>query len=276
MKVFRYRSSSPLRDFREFSFKFAAGYGISRALAPSFDDQNESFFSADSTTGYLPAMLQLFNISKSYQKDAAALEDVNFKVGKGEFVYITGPSGAGKSTLLKLLYGAEKPSRGQILMNGQNFTRMGAAKIPYMRRRIGIVFQDFKLLNTRTIFENVAFPLEVQGKKRFEVGKKVYQALQHVGLEHKLQRRPLELSGGEQQRVAIARALVIDPLILIADEPTGNLDAEVTRDIMTLFKGANARGSTVLIATHDREMIRQFPRRVISLDKGRVVEDRQP
>ncbi|BCA79383.1 cell division ATP-binding protein FtsE [Desulfuromonas sp. AOP6] len=221
-------------------------------------------------------MLQLFNISKSYQKDSAALEDVNFKVGKGEFVYITGPSGAGKSTLLKLLYGAEKPSRGQILINGQNFTRMGAAKIPYMRRRIGIVFQDFKLLNTRTIFENVAFPLEVQGKKRFEVSKKVYLALKHVGLEHKLQRRPLELSGGEQQRVAIARALVIDPLILIADEPTGNLDPEATQAIMTLFKGANARGSTVIIATHDREMIRQFPRRVIALDRGRVIEDRQP
>ncbi len=221
-------------------------------------------------------MIQIFNVCKSYQKDSSALEDINIKVGKGEFLYITGPSGAGKSTLLKLLYGAEKPSRGQILINGQNLTRMGLGKIPYMRRRLGIVFQDFKLLNTRTIFENVAFPLEVQGKKRFEVGKKVYQVLKHVGLEHKLQRRPLELSGGEQQRVAIARALVIDPLVLIADEPTGNLDPEVTLDIMELFKSANARGSTVLLATHDREMIRQFPRRVIYLDKGRVVDDRLP
>ena len=126
------------------------------------------------------------------------------------------------------------------------------------------------------LYEVITFPLEVQGKKRFEVGKKVYQVLKHVGLEHKLQRRPLELSGGEQQRVAIARALVIDPLVLIADEPTGNLDPEVTLDIMELFKSANARGSTVLLATHDREMIRQFPRRVIYLDKGRVVDDRLP
>jgi cell division transport system ATP-binding protein len=221
-------------------------------------------------------MIQIYNVSKAYRKDAAALSELNLKIPKGDFVYITGPSGAGKSTLLKLLYAAERPSRGQILINGQNITRIGGRRIPELRRHMGIVFQDFKLLNSRTIFENVAFPLEVQGKKRFEVSKKVFQTLKLVGLEHKLQSLPLELSGGEQQRVAVARALVVDPLVLIADEPTGNLDPDVTLDIMSLFRGANARGSTVLLATHDREMIRQFPRRVITLENGRLVEDRMP
>ncbi len=221
-------------------------------------------------------MIQIYNISKAYQKDSSALEDITLKIPKGDFVYLTGPSGAGKSTLLKLLYCAERPNRGQILINGQNITRMGSSRVPQLRRRLGIVFQDFKLLASRTIFENVAFPLEVQGKKRYEVGKRVYQALKHVGLEHKLQRYPLQLSGGEQQRVAIARALVIDPVVLLADEPTGNLDPEVTLEIMELFKGANARGSTIVLATHDREMIRRFPRRVVTLEAGRLIEDRTP
>jgi cell division transport system ATP-binding protein len=221
-------------------------------------------------------MIQIYNVCKAYQKDSSALNDITLKIPKGDFVYLTGPSGAGKSTLLKLLYCAEKPSRGQILIDGLNITRMGPLKIPRLRRRLGVVFQDFKLLNSRTVFENVAFPLEVQGKKRYEVSKKVYQTLKMVGLEHKLQRHPLELSGGEQQRVAIARALVVDPLILLADEPTGNLDPEVTMEIMELFKGANARGTTVLLATHDREMIRRFPRRVVSLDGGRIIDDRTP
>jgi cell division transport system ATP-binding protein len=221
-------------------------------------------------------MIQLYNVCKSYQKDSAALNNLCLKIPKGDFVYITGPSGAGKSTLLKLLYGAEKPSRGQILINGQNLTRMSASRIPLMRRRLGIVFQDFKLLNSRTLFENVAFPLEVQGKKRFEISSKVYQALKHVGLQGKIHHHPLQLSGGEQQRVAIARALVVDPLILLADEPTGNLDFDVTMEIMELFKGANARGTTVLVATHDREMIRRFPRRLISLEGGRMVSDHTP
>ena len=221
-------------------------------------------------------MIQIYNVCKAYQKDSAALEDITLKIAKGEFVYLTGPSGAGKSTLLKLLYAAEKPNRGQILINGQNLTRMGIQRISLMRRRIGVVFQDFKLLNSRTLFENVAFPLEVQGKKRYEVSKKVYQTLKLVGLEHKLQRHPLELSGGEQQRVAIARALVVDPLVLLADEPTGNLDPEATLTVVELLRGANARGSTVLIATHDRDMIHRFPRRVISLDGGRLIDDRSP
>jgi cell division transport system ATP-binding protein len=212
----------------------------------------------------------------SYQKDFAALSDLSLKVPKGDFVYLTGSSGAGKSTLLKLLYGAEKPTRGQILVNGLNVTRMRAWRVPQLRRRLGIVFQDFKLLSSRTLFENVAFPLEIQGKKRYEISNRVYQALKHVGLQGKLNRLPLQLSGGEQQRAAIARALVTEPLILLADEPTGNLDDEVTFEIMELFKGANARGTTVLLATHNREIIRRFPRRVVMLDKGRLVEDRTP
>ncbi|WP_305042960.1 cell division ATP-binding protein FtsE [Geoalkalibacter sp.] len=219
-------------------------------------------------------MIQLHNVSKAYQKDSSALDQISLKIEKGEFVYLTGASGAGKSTLLKLLYGGERPNRGQILLDGRNITRMGPRQLPLVRRRLGIVFQDFKLISTRTVFENVAFALEVQGRKRFEISKKVYAALKNVGLEHKLNRRPLELSGGEQQRVAVARALVVDPIVLLADEPTGNLDPETTLELMDLFKSANARGSTVVMATHDRELIRRFPRRVITLDAGRVVEDR--
>jgi cell division transport system ATP-binding protein len=221
-------------------------------------------------------MIQLYNVCMSYQKEATALTEFSLKVPKGDFLYLTGPSGAGKSTLLKLLYGAVKPSRGQILINGMNVTRMRSWRIPMLRRKLGIVFQDFKLISTRTLFENVAFPLEMQGKKRYEISSKVYQALKHVGLQGKLNRFPLQLSGGEQQRAAIARALVTDPLILLADEPTGNLDDDVTCEIMELFKGANARGTTVLLATHNREIIRRYPRRIVSLDKGRLVDDHTP
>jgi cell division transport system ATP-binding protein len=218
-------------------------------------------------------MIQLYNVSKAYQRDQEALKDLTLNIPKGDFVYLTGPSGAGKSTLLKLLYCAERPTRGQILVNGRNITRFGSTRIPYLRRDFGIVFQDFKLLNRRTIFENVAFPLEVTGRKRFEISKKVYQALKQVGLQHRLNHLPLQLSGGEQQRVAVARALVVDPLILLADEPTGNLDPDVTLDIMELFKDANARGTTVVMATHDRQLISQFPRRVLTLEAGQLVTD---
>jgi cell division transport system ATP-binding protein len=221
-------------------------------------------------------MIQLYNVCKAFQRDQYALKEVTLSVDKGEFVYLTGPSGAGKTTLLKLLYCAERPTRGQILVNGRNITRYGVSRIPYLRRNIGIIFQDFKLLNRRTVYENVAFPLEVQGRKRFEISKKVYQTLKNVGLEHRLNHLPLQLSGGEQQRVAVARALVVDPLVLLADEPTGNLDPEVTLDIMELFKRANARGTTIIMATHDRGLIRQFPRRVVSLDSGSLAMDDLP
>ena len=221
-------------------------------------------------------MIQLFNVTKSYGRESVALREMTVHVEKGEFVYVTGPSGAGKTTFLSMLYGATKPTRGQILINGTNITRMTGRQIPYLRRKIGVVFQDFKLLGSRTVYENVAFALEAQGKKRYEVSKKVYQALKEVGLEHRLQRKPIELSGGEQQRIAIARALVVDPLILLADEPSGNLDQEVTLEIMELFKHAHARGTTVLLATHDHSLYKRFPKRVLGLEDGRLVMDHQP
>ncbi len=219
------------------------------------------------------AMIRLYDISKHYRSDSAALANIDLRIDKGEFVYLTGASGAGKSTLLKLLFCAERPDKGQILIKGRNITRLKSREVPYLRRTIGVVFQDYKLMNSRTIFENVAFPLEVQGKRRIEVGKKVYQALKEVGLEERMSRYPLELSGGEQQRIAIARALVVGPDILLADEPTGNLDINVTLEIMELFKKANARGTTVVLATHSQEMIQRFPRRVLTLEGGALVRD---
>jgi len=221
-------------------------------------------------------LIQLFNVTKSYEREQSALTDITLQIEKGEFVYLTGPSGAGKSTLLKLICCAERPSRGQILMDGRNITQLGDRSIPYLRRNLGIVFQDFKLLTRRTVFENVSFPLEVQGRRRMDVSKKVYQVLKQVGLEHRLTHYQLQLSGGEQQRVAVARALVVDPLVLLADEPTGNLDPDVTLDIMELFKGANARGTTIVMATHDRGLIWQYPRRVLTLEAGRLTGDQQP
>jgi cell division transport system ATP-binding protein len=221
-------------------------------------------------------MIQLFNVTKSFGADCVAVKDLTLQIPKGDFVYVTGASGAGKTTFLRMLFAAEKPTRGQILINRKNITRFRSYQIPFLRRKIGVVFQDYKLLQSRTVFENVAFALEAQGKKRYEVSKKVYQALKEVGLEHRLQRKPLELSGGEQQRIAIARALVVDPLILLADEPSGNLDQEVTLEIMELFKRANARGTTVLLATHDHSLYQRFPRRVLTLDNGKLVGDHQP
>jgi cell division transport system ATP-binding protein len=221
-------------------------------------------------------MIQLYNVTKRYGGESAAVKDMTLQIGKGEFVYITGASGAGKTTLLRMLYAAEKPTKGQILIDRQNISRIRSRQIPFLRRKVGVVFQDFKLLQSRTVYENVAFALEAQGKKRYEVSKKVYQALKQVGLEHRLQRKPLELSGGEQQRIAIARALVVDPLILLADEPSGNLDQEVTFEIMALFQQANARGTTVLLATHDHSLNQRFPRRVLTLDKGKLIGDQQP
>lgn len=221
-------------------------------------------------------MIQLFNVGKIYKNGAPALHDVSLKIPSGDFVYVTGSSGAGKSTLLRLLYCAEKPSRGQILMGDRNTTRLKSHNIALLRRDIGFVFQDFKLLNSRTVFENVALPLQVQAASRQEISTRVYQVLQYVGLEYKLQRKPLELSGGEQQRVAIARAMVVNPRLLLADEPTGNLDHDLTVEIMEMFNRINESGTTVLIATHDKEMLQRFPRRTIVLHNGNIVSDSAP
>jgi cell division transport system ATP-binding protein len=218
-------------------------------------------------------MIQLHNVFLSYQKEVSALSNINLKVAKGEFVFLTGISGAGKSTLLKLFYGALKPDRGQVLIDGQNIIRLPAAQIPYLRRKVGVVFQDFKLLPNRTVLENVALTLEVLGWGKKDIGKKVYHILKQMGLEHKINSTPLRLSGGDQQRVALARALVNDPKIILADEPTGNLDEESKSLILNILKESNIRGSTVVVASHDKRLIDNCHRRVVILDKGRITED---
>lgn len=217
-------------------------------------------------------MIQLHNVSLAYQQDASALNNIDLKIGKGEFVFLTGPSGAGKTTLLRLLYGALTPNRGQVLIDGQNITRMSPSRIPLLRRSIGVVFQDFKLLQNRTVFENVAITLEVLGWGRADIGKKTMHILKQMGIESKYNLVTQRLSGGEQQRVALARALVNDPKILLADEPTGNLDDANKNQILTIFKEANIRGTTVIVATHDRRLIEQSHKRLVTLIKGEIVE----
>ena len=217
-------------------------------------------------------MIQLHNVGMSYQAEAPALSDINLKIPKGDFVFLTGQSGAGKSTLLKLLYADLVPSRGQVLIDGVNLSRLARSQVPLLRRSIGVVFQDYKLLPNRTVLENVAITLEVLGWGKRDIGKKVFHILKRMGLEDKVNSTPLRLSGGEQQRVALARALVNDPKILIADEPTGNLDEENKEQILAIFKEANIRGTTVVVATHDRRVMDNSHRRVIHLEKGRILE----
>lgn len=216
-------------------------------------------------------MIQLFHVYRYYQ-NIPALEDINLRIEKGEFVFVTGPSGAGKTTLLNLLFSAIKPSSGQILIDGRNIARINRASIPILRRNIGVVFQDFKLIHSKNVFDNVAIALYVIGTPFSEIKRKVYEVLKSVGLQHKLNVYPQFLSGGEQQRVAIARAIVNEPKILLADEPTGNLDINLTYEIMDLFLKINARGTTVVIATHNNELIKKYNKRVIHLEKGRIVE----
>ncbi len=218
-------------------------------------------------------MIQLFHVTKEYPGEPPALSDVTLHVTKGEFAFLTGPSGAGKTTLLRLIFCAEAPTSGQILLLGRNVARISPREIPWVRRHIGVVFQDFKLLPERTIAENVALPLEVRSLPRREIRRKVSGLLRSVGLEHRADKFPPALSGGEQQRVAVARALATDPAILLADEPTGNLDPDRTLEVMELLAAANARGTTVLIATHDRSLLHRYGRRVVVLERGRLVSD---
>jgi cell division transport system ATP-binding protein len=215
-------------------------------------------------------MIQAFHVYKQYDRESIALADVTLNVDKGEFCFLTGPSGAGKTTFLKLVFREELPSQGQILVGGRNVTAIPPGQIPELRRSIGVVFQDFKLLKRKTIIENVAFVLRILGVPPREQKRRAFAALKAVGLHHKMHAYPLQLSGGEQQRVAIARALINEPMLLLADEPTGNLDPEMAQEIMRLFLEVNARGTTVVVATHDREMIQRMGKRVISLEKGRV------
>jgi cell division transport system ATP-binding protein len=218
----------------------------------------------------------MYHCSKSYLAGSHALNDVSLEFAKGEFAFLTGPSGAGKTTLLELLFGAEHPSEGQIVVLGRNISRLGDSAVPRLRRRIGVVFQDFKLLPRLTVEDNVALALDVLGTPRREARAKVFAILKQLGLQHRRDHHPLSLSGGEQQRVAIARALVNEPEILLADEPTGNLDPDLTVDIMDLIAGAALRGTTVLVATHELELVARYGKRVVRLEGGRVVDDHRP
>jgi cell division transport system ATP-binding protein len=217
-------------------------------------------------------VIETQSLSKTYGRGMYALENLNIKVEKGEFVFLTGPSGAGKSTLLRLLLLQERPSEGEIIVNDRNLSHLTRDETQAYRRTVGFVFQDFKLIPTKTIFENVSFVLRVLGQPIEQQRRNTYQVLKWVGLQHRLNALPAELSGGEQQRVAIARALVNDPHIVLADEPTGNLDPDLSLEIMNLFRDMNARGTTVLVATHDRELIKWVGRRVIHLDQGHIKE----
>jgi cell division transport system ATP-binding protein len=218
-------------------------------------------------------VIQLFHVRKAWPGDAPVLDDVTLRIEKGEFVWLTGPSGAGKSTLLKLLFCAEQPTSGQIVIGGRNIGRLSQTGIPFLRRNIGVVFQDFKLLGNRTVLENVGYALEVLGASDAEIRERARRRLQEVGLSGKASSLPRRLSGGEQQRVAIARALVNDPTILLADEPTGNLDPSLTESILQLLFEANARGTTVIVATHDRTLLQRWHRRTIGLEHGKLVFD---
>ena len=218
-------------------------------------------------------MIQLFHVTKEYPGDGPALQDVSLEIEKGEFVFLTGASGAGKSTLLRLIFCEEPATSGQLLLFGKNVAKIRASAIPFVRRNIGVVFQDFKLLPRRTVAENVALPLEVRAVPERELRKKVKLLLRSVGLEHRGDKFPASLSGGEQQRVAVVRALAADPALLLADEPTGNLDPERTLVVMDLLYAANARGTTVVVATHDRSLLERYKKRVVVLERGRLLSD---
>lgn len=218
-------------------------------------------------------MILLNHVGKQYGRLHAALADVSFHIEAGEFVFLTGPSGAGKSSLLKLLFRQQVPTNGEIRLAGHRLGEMPEKEIPALRRKMGVVFQDFKLIHTMTVFENVAFVLRIMGVSYAEQKNRTFRALKLVGLQHKLSSYPLQLSGGEQQRVAIARALVNDPLVLLADEPTGNLDPDLAQEIMSLFERINGQGTTVLVATHDRGLIQRMKKRVLGLEHGRLAFD---
>jgi len=218
-------------------------------------------------------MIQFFHVTKAFAKDLEALSDVNLHIQKGEFAFIVGPSGAGKTTLLRLIFRDELPTSGQILVNGRNVVKLPARAIPQLRRSIGVIFQDFKLLKDRTVADNLALVYRVLGIPSAAGKRKLASVLKMVGLTHKAQALPYKLSGGEQQRVAIARALMNDPLLLLADEPTGNLDVDLKAEIMQLLREINMRGTTVVVATHDMEMVRDMGRRTIVLKAGEIAEE---
>jgi cell division transport system ATP-binding protein len=221
-------------------------------------------------------VIETQSLAKTYGRGMFALRDLNLKIEKGEFAFLTGPSGSGKSTLLRLLLLEERPTEGEIIVGGRNLSHLTRDEVQAYRRTVGFVFQDFKLIASKTIFDNVAFALRVLGQPIEQQRRRTYQVLKWVGLQHRLNALPEELSGGEQQRVAIARALVNEPHIVLADEPTGNLDPDLSLEIMNLFRDINARGTTVLVATHDRELIKWVGRRVIQLEHGQQPGSLEP
>jgi cell division transport system ATP-binding protein len=218
------------------------------------------------------SMIRMEHVSKRFSTDQSALSDINLEIRRGEFVFVTGSSGAGKTSLLRLLLRQQRPSQGRILIDGRDIVALPDSKVPALRRSIGVVFQDFKLIQRKTALENVAYVLNVLGLPRAEQRRRAYNALRNVNLQHRLSALPSVLSGGEQQRVAIARAVVNDPTLLLADEPTGNLDPDLAVDIMRLFREINARGTTVVVATHDRDLVQRMQRLTVYLERGRVVE----
>ncbi len=217
-------------------------------------------------------MIILKDIIKQY-KNKPALYNVNLHIEPGEFVFLTGPSGAGKSTLMKMLYMEERPTRGQVLIGGINIANLNPNKIPNLRRCMGIVFQDFKLLQNHTVYDNIAYVIRTLGVSSKEIEERVYGALKLVGLEHKAKSKPSELSGGEQQRVSIARAIVNGPPLLIADEPTGNLDPKNSMEVMEILDQVNQRGITILVSTHDQVIVNYFRKRIVTLCDGQIVKD---
>lgn len=218
-------------------------------------------------------MIEFANVVKSYSVGNQALRGVNMQIEDGEFAFLVGPSGSGKSTIIKLITGELKPTSGTVHVNGYSLERIRRREIPYLRRTVGVVFQDFRLINTKTVYENVAFAMRVIGAKDREIKERVPYVLELVGLETKGRRHPSELSGGEQQRLAIARALVNNPSTIIADEPTGNLDPARSFEIMSLLQEINNLGTTVLVVTHELDLVERFQKRVIAIDEGVVVSD---
>nr|WP_238339610.1 cell division ATP-binding protein FtsE [Candidatus Manganitrophus noduliformans] len=215
----------------------------------------------------------MFHVYKYYGKDHVALDDINLKIDKGEFVFLVGSSGAGKSTLLKLMICEERAEQGQILIGGKNISRLKETQVPFLRRNIGFVFQDFKLIRRKTVYENIALPLEIVGAPGGEIRKRVHEVLKMVQLEHRRNQFPQFLSGGEQQRVAIARALINRPSLLLADEPTGNLDEFLSVEIMDLLKNIHISGTTVIVATHNQHLMTKMGKRTIVLQKGKIYSD---
>ena len=218
-------------------------------------------------------MIEFQGVYKTYGTGSHALNDVNLHIDDGEFAFIVGASGAGKSTFLKLIMREETPTAGEVIVNGYRLSRLRRKQIPYFRRTMGIVFQDFRLINTMTVYDNVAFSMRVIGKTKREIRRRVPHVLQLLDLQDKSDRYPLELSGGEQQRVGLARALVNNPALIIADEPTGNVDPQMSHDIVELLTRINEKGTTVLMVTHEHDLVRQFDHRIITLSEGQIVSD---